>query len=119
MRTLTPIRLLSVSAAMLVASTAAAQPETAAPQPEAPAASSPVVRQITAPAPARQPEPASTDARGIGDVTRLLFAAQADGRRAGGNLPMLGEAATRSWQRYMESFSQPIPEWFDERVEDN
>jgi len=55
----------------------------------------------------------------VGDITRLLLAAQADGRRAGADLPMLGAAAGRAWQRYMESFSQPIPEWFGKRVGDD
>jgi len=89
----------------------------AVPAPAAPApAAAPVVRQVPAPA---RPDMAPRGSREVGDATRLLLAAQADGRRAGGELPMLGEAATRSWRRYMDSFSQPIPEWFDERVEDN
>lgn len=94
----------------------AAQVQPAAPAAQAPA--SPVVRQIQAPVPASAVQhDLPPRRRQVGDVTRLLFAAQADGRRAGGALPMLGEAATRSWHRYMESFSYPIPERFDERVE--
>ena len=53
----------------------------------------------------------------VGDVTRLLLAAQADGRRAGTALPMLGTQADLAWRRYMDSFTLPIPQWFDERVQ--
>ncbi|MCD0505384.1 DUF3613 domain-containing protein, partial [Bordetella petrii] len=48
--------------------------------------------------------------------TRGLLAAQADGRRAGGALPILGPVSTASWNRYLESFKRPIPEWFVEKV---
>ena len=103
----------------------AQSPASADPDPAVtPAPQRPVVRQRAAPAaepaqtaqatPAGQPgEPAS---RQLGGVTRLLLAAQADGRRGGPALPMLGVAADRAWQRYIDSFSQPIPQWFDERV---
>lgn len=77
----------------------------------------PVVRQVQTPlpaAPAAAPRAAGHAA--VGDVTRALLAAQADGRRAGGALPILGPVATASWQRYLESFRQPIPEWFSEKV---
>ncbi|WP_409334286.1 DUF3613 domain-containing protein [Bordetella pertussis] len=50
---------------------------------------------------------------------RGLLAAQADGRRAGPGLPLQGPVASAAWQRYLESFSQPIPQWFGERIEDN
>ncbi|MFJ1051189.1 DUF3613 domain-containing protein, partial [Bordetella bronchiseptica] len=44
----------------------------------------------------------------------------ADGhRRAGPGLPLQGPVASAAWQRYLESFSQPIPQWFGERIEDN
>lgn len=29
------------------------------------------------------------------------------------------DRASAAWQRYLESFSQPIPQWFGERIEDN
>ncbi|WP_167402516.1 DUF3613 domain-containing protein [Bordetella pertussis] len=48
-----------------------------------------------------------------------MLAAQADGRRAGPGLPLQGPVASAAWQRYLESFSQPIPQWFGERIEDN
>ncbi len=60
-------------------------------------------------APARQ--------EAFGDVTRGLLAAQADGRRAGNALPILGPVSTAAWNRYLESFKQPIPVWFDRNVE--
>ncbi|WP_376849448.1 DUF3613 domain-containing protein, partial [Bordetella pertussis] len=44
---------------------------------------------------------------------------QADGRRAGPGLPLQGPVASAAWQRYLASFSQPIPQWFGERIEDN
>ncbi|MBV7486660.1 DUF3613 domain-containing protein [Bordetella sp. BOR01] len=103
---------------------AAAQPAAAATQamPDRP-----VVRQMQTPMPAvAAPAPAvaastpaaSTPERSdaMGDVTRGLLAAQADGRRAGGALPILGPVSTASWDRYLESFRQPIPQWFTERV---
>ena len=49
----------------------------------------------------------------IGDTTRDLLRMQADGSRAGTALPMLGEAASRSYQRYLNSFDHPIPEYFE------
>ncbi|KRG70281.1 hypothetical protein ABB27_04970 [Stenotrophomonas terrae] len=49
----------------------------------------------------------------IGDTTRDLLRMQADGSRAGNALPMLGEAASRSYQRYLNSFDHPIPEYFE------
>ncbi|RXN93525.1 DUF3613 domain-containing protein [Achromobacter aloeverae] len=54
-----------------------------------------------------------------GGITRALLAAQADGRRAAPLQPMLGPVATASWQRYLNSFNQPIPQWFRERVENS
>jgi len=53
----------------------------------------------------------------FGDVTRGLLAAQADGRRAGAMLPVLGPVSTAAWNRYLESFSHPIPEYLQKRVE--
>ncbi|SOE50708.1 hypothetical protein ODI_R2910 [Orrella dioscoreae] len=72
-----------------------------------------MVQAVAAPAPAPAQSPAAEPA--FGDTTRLLIAAQGDGRRAGTDLPMVGEAATRAWERYMDSFSQPIPEWFNDQ----
>ncbi len=52
----------------------------------------------------------------IGDATRALLQLQADGSSAGNALPMLGEAASRSYQRYLNSFDHPIPEYFETTV---
>jgi len=116
---------------------ASAQPAAvAAPAPSAAQAmpDRPVVRQVQTPMPAA-PAPAASAAAasapaasapaaaapaerhdGFGDVTRGLLAAQADGRRAGGALPILGPVSTAAWNRYLESFRQPIPQWFTEKV---
>ncbi|AVG40371.1 DUF3613 domain-containing protein [Achromobacter insolitus] len=80
----------------------------------------PVVQQVQTPMP-QTPAAASAAAppaqEGFGDVTRGLLAAQADGRRAGNALPVLGPVSTAAWNRYLESFKHPIPEWFDRNVE--
>ncbi|WP_367352686.1 DUF3613 domain-containing protein [Achromobacter animicus] len=87
----------------------------------------PVVQQVQTPMPpaptaatattasAASSAPAAPEA--FGDVTRGLLAAQADGRRAGNALPVLGPVSTAAWNRYVESFKQPIPVWFDRNVE--
>lgn len=49
----------------------------------------------------------------IGDTTRSLLQLQADSNRPGTALPLLGEAASRSYQRYLNSFDHPIPEYFE------
>lgn len=103
----------------------AAQPMPAATLPDRP-----VVQQVpsTLPQPgaaAAQPVPAQASPQAapaevredFGDVTRGLLAAQADGRRAGGALPILGPVSTAAWNRYVESFTHPVPEWFQKRVE--
>ncbi|MEQ4617218.1 MAG: DUF3613 domain-containing protein [Corticimicrobacter sp.] len=86
----------------------------------------PVVRRIVAPGQAAdttQPGSASatvaTPGRSpaIGETTRRLLAAQANPDRPGSHLPILGATAQLSWQRYLDSFRQPLPEWFDERLE--
>jgi len=116
---------------------AAAQPAAVA-APVAPAASAAqampdrlVVRQAQTPMPAAAAPASAASAgaavasapaapaerhEGFGDVTRGLLAAQADGRRAGGALSILGPVSTAAWNRYLESFRQPIPQWFTEKV---
>ncbi|MFJ0977359.1 DUF3613 domain-containing protein, partial [Bordetella bronchiseptica] len=55
-----------------------------------------------------------------GDLRRAFGMRQENrGRRAGPGLPLQGPVASAAWQRYLESFSQPIPQWFGERIEDN
>lgn len=55
----------------------------------------------------------------IGDDTRTLLAEQANGTYAGHQTGMLGAAASLSYDRYMNSFKQPIPQWFKEAVKRN
>lgn len=57
------------------------------------------------------------DTTPIGDETRALLAAQAQGAQAGKALPTLGATASASWRRYLKSFDHPLPEWFSEKVE--
>ncbi|PFH10765.1 uncharacterized protein DUF3613 [Collimonas sp. PA-H2] len=52
----------------------------------------------------------------VGDVTRTLLQAQADGRVAGPRLPILGATADASWQRYLDSFKHPLPDHFENTV---
>ena len=83
----------------------------------------PVVQQVQTPMPqaAAQPapQPAAEAPEAFGDITHGLLAAQADGRRAGAALPVLGAASTAAWNRYVDSFTRPIPEWFTKRVQTN
>jgi hypothetical protein len=112
---------------------AAAAPVSTLPQAQLP--QRPVVQQVQTP----MPQPAAQSAQSaqaapaaaatqtassapaveenFGDVTRALLAAQADGRRAGGALPILGPVSTAAWNRYLDSFSHPIPEYLQKRVE--
>lgn len=93
--------------------------------PAAPAAqmpSRPVVQQVQTPMPQPTPQAAPQAAEApeaFGDITRGLLAAQADGRRAGAALPVLGPVSTAAWNRYVDSFTRPIPEWFTKRVQTN
>lgn len=84
------------------------------------AADAPVVRQVETPAPAANPaatQQAEPAAPAVGDITRALLAAQADGRRAGSELGIPGPVASATWKRYLESFTYPIPALFEERLE--
>ena len=88
------------------------------PQPAAPAAPAAASTQVAQSPATNQAAPAAAPAEeAFGDVTRGLLAAQADGRRAGAMLPVLGPVSTAAWNRYLESFSHPIPEYLQKRVE--
>jgi hypothetical protein len=63
----------------------------------------------------RLAEQASAGTR-VGDVTSTLLQAQADGRVAAPRLPMLGVTADAGWQRYLDSFKHPLPEFFENKV---
>lgn len=64
-------------------------------------------------APAAQADSGRSAPTEIGGATRALLRMQADANRPGNPLPMLGEAASRSYQRYLNSFDHPIPEYFE------
>ena len=49
----------------------------------------------------------------VGERTREALALQREGRAAAPTRPMPEPAAKRSYERYLESFSHPIPEQFD------
>ncbi|OWT77661.1 TapA domain-containing protein [Achromobacter sp. HZ28] len=97
----------------------------------------PVVRQVNTPMPvsgadtaappqgpafaeprpsAATPAPVDVGPTGTGGITRALLAAQGDGRRAAPAQPTLGVVATAAFDRYLDSFKLPIPQWFQERV---
>lgn len=44
-----------------------------------------------------------------GDATRALLKAQRDGTYAGEFVPLRGEQAALAYQRYLDSFSRPMP----------
>lgn len=45
----------------------------------------------------------------MGDATRALLKAQRDGTYAGEFVPLRGEQAALAYQRYLNSFNQPMP----------
>ena len=73
------------------------------------------VEPLPAPPPATRALPVPARAQ-IGDTTRALLQLQAGGAYAGARLPMLGDQATLSYARYLESFTHPIPEFLDTSV---
>lgn len=84
------------------------------------AGEAPVVRQVDAPSAAPAPSAARAapvPREAVGDITRALLAAQADGRRAASEQPILGDVASATYQRYIESFKHPIPPFFEEKLE--
>lgn len=59
------------------------------------------------------------DNAGIGATTRELLHMQVSGSDAGPRLPMLGDEASASYKRYIQSFNHPIPEFFETTVGKN
>ncbi|RQR39903.1 MULTISPECIES: DUF3613 domain-containing protein [unclassified Burkholderia] len=55
----------------------------------------------------------------IGHATDALLALQRDNRTAGPALPMLGDTASLSYQRYLDSFKHKIPESMGSPVNEN
>ena len=58
--------------------------------------------------------PAPTPAYEIGQETRTWLELQRSGRAAGRPHPLSAEAANLSYQRYLQSFTHPIPEFYRE-----
>lgn len=56
-------------------------------------------------------------ARRVGEATRSAMALQAEGVQAGVFLPMLGVAAAPAFKRHADSFSYPLPQWFQQTVD--
>jgi hypothetical protein len=52
----------------------------------------------------------------VGDATRALLRLQASGERAGTPLPILGDQASASYKRYIDSFTHPIPAYLAPNV---
>ena len=65
------------------------------------------------------PVPRQAGSPRVGEATTALLDLQVSGRAAAPVLPMLGAAATLSWQRYLDSFRQPIPVSFGHAVAKN
>lgn len=52
----------------------------------------------------------------LGQSTRQWLAMQRDGTQAGRGMPILGEPATLSYQRYVDSYKYKIPETYQSAV---
>lgn len=97
-----------------VSTPAAAQPQASA-APAQTASNSTVVRNANTSAPAAAtPSRTYAPRAPMGDVTRTLLAIQASPNRSGTPHTVLGETATRSWDRYLRSFESDIPERFQQ-----
>lgn len=88
------------------------QPPPAPPAPLPPAAPQ-VVNVPAQPAPVVLALPARPQ---LGDTTRALLQLQASGERAGAPHTVLGDQASRSYARYLDSFDHPIPEYLQHSV---
>ena len=79
----------------------------------APAAAPSDAAPVASPAPA-EPAAAPVVSQGFGSQTRLWLATQTDGTYAvTDERPMPGEVATMVYQRYLKSFTHPIPERYE------
>lgn len=84
------------------------------PAPAPPVAPAPVVAPVAvAPAPVALALPPRPQ---LGDTTRALLQLQASGERAGKPHSVLGDQASRSYARYLNSFDHPIPEYLEYSV---
>ncbi|QEI05649.1 DUF3613 domain-containing protein [Pigmentiphaga aceris] len=78
-----------------------------APQPSTAMTAAPNVGAVPS-APGRAPV--------VGATARHLLEAQSSGRIAAPGKPMSGATASASWKRYVDTFSHPVPEFFESRV---
>lgn len=84
------------------------------PTPVPPVTPAPVVARVAvAPAPVALALPPRPQ---LGDTTRALLQLQASGERAGKPHTVLGDQASRSYARYLNSFDHPIPEYLEYSV---
>jgi hypothetical protein len=97
-----------------------ATPDPSAPPPPPPADTPVAALQSAdyAPAPAYASDDGA-DRAAIGYTTRQLLQMQASGSQAGNHLPMLGDEASASYRRYIQSFNHPIPEFYESTVGKN
>lgn len=76
-----------------------------------------------APAPSHATDNAAADSTAansdVGDTTRMLLGMQRQGTHAGKPLPIPGQEASASYQRYLKSFEHPIPEFYDTTMSRN
>jgi hypothetical protein len=132
-RLCTPLRRVGTTAALLVAvlpALAAAQqapltgqmlgghnaaPAAPAPLPAAPPAGAAPLPTASAPVERYTPPPPPPRTE-IGQTTRDLLRMQAQGTHAGPRLPILGDQAAASYQRYLKSFEHEIPEFLKTSV---
>ncbi|WP_282297806.1 DUF3613 domain-containing protein [Stenotrophomonas sp. PS02289] len=90
------------------------QPAPPPPPPPASVAPAPVVAPVpVAPPPVTLALPPRPQ---LGDTTRALLQLQASGERAGKPHTLLGDQASRSYARYLNSFDHPIPEYLEYSV---
>lgn len=83
------------------------------------AASVPPPPPSASPAPST-PYAATTEATtDVGNTTRQLFAMQSQHTGGGRALPIPGAEASASYQRYLKSFTHPIPEFYETSVSKN
>jgi hypothetical protein len=83
------------------------------------ATAAPTATQSAPAAPSALDDAATYNPAQFGDTTRHVLQLQVDGSLAGKHLPMLGDEAGASYQRYMKSFEHPIPEFFQATVAQN
>lgn len=67
---------------------------------------------------ATEPDPSPTEfGSPIGPATHRLLRMQASNIHAAPPRPMLGDEASAAYKRYLDSFSHPIPEFFQTEVD--